>query len=62
MKIGDAGTDRDHFAGGFVAGDEWQAGRLVEAGAVIDVDEIEADGMLADADLAGSGRRTSTFS
>ena len=57
MEIGDAGSDRDHFARGFVAGDERQARRLVEAGAEIDVDEVEADGVLADADLARSGRR-----
>ena len=57
MKIGDAGPDRHNLAGGFIAGDERQPRRLVEAGAVIDVDEVQADGMLADANLAGSGRR-----
>ena len=57
MKIGHAGPDRHHLAGGFVAGDERQSRRLVEAGAIVHVDEIEADGMLADAHLAGSRRR-----
>jgi hypothetical protein len=57
MKIGHAGPDRHHLAGGFIAGDERQSRRLVEPGAVVDVDEVEADGMLADTDLAGSGGR-----
>ena len=56
MEIGHARPDRHNLAGGFVAGDERQPRRLVEAGAIIDVDEIQADGMLADANLAGSGR------
>ena len=56
MEVDDAGTDRDDLARGLVARDERQTRRLVEPGAVIDVDEIEADGMLADTDLAGSGR------
>ena len=56
MKIGHAGPDRQNLAGGFVAGDERQSRRLVEAGAVIHVDEIQADGVLADANLAGSRR------
>ena len=56
VKIGHAGPNCDNLAGGFVAGDERQPRRLVEAGAVIDVDEIQADGMLADVHLAGSRR------
>ena len=57
VEIRDAGPDGNHFAGGLVAGNERQAWRLVEPGAEIDVDEIEADGVLADAHLARSGRR-----
>ena len=51
------GPTAHDLAGGFVAGDERQPRRLVEAGAEIDVDEIQADGVLADANLAGSRRR-----
>src|SRR6185369_7324479 len=57
MEIGDARADGHDLAGGFVAGDERQPRRLVEAGAEVDVDEIHADGMLAKADLARSRRR-----
>src|SRR5205814_9667863 len=57
VKVGDAGTDGHDLAGGFVSGDERQPRRLVEAGAEIDVDEIQADGMLTEADLARSRRR-----
>ena len=60
VKIGDARADGHDLAGGFVAGDERQPRRLVEAGAEIDVDEIHADGMLADADSPGPGAGTST--
>ena len=52
MKIGHARSDRQHLAGRFVAGDEWKGRRLVEAGAVIDVNEIQPHGSLADAYLA----------
>ena len=63
MKIGHAGPDRQNLAGGFIAGDERQSRRLVEAGAIIHVDEVQADGMLADANLAdGPGAGTSTAS
>ena len=55
MKIGDTGTYRQHVASGFIARDERQPRRLVETGAVIHVDEIQADGVLADANLARSG-------
>ena len=57
VKIGDARADGHDLAGGLVAGDERQPRRLVEAGAEVDVDEIQADGMLTDADLARSRRR-----
>src|SRR4051812_10981495 len=57
MKIGHARTDGRDFPRSFIADNEWQSRRLVEAGAIIDVDKIEADGMLADADFTGSGRR-----
>ena len=56
VKIGHAGPDRQDLAGGFIAGDERQPRRLVETGAIVHVDEVQADGMLADANLAGSRR------
>ena len=57
VEIGDARPDRDDFAGRFIAGDERQPRRLVQTGAVIDVDEIQADSVLADTDFARSRRR-----
>src|SRR6516165_4806398 len=53
VEMRHAGAYRDYLAGRFVAGDERQPGRLVEAGAIVDIDEIQPDGVLADADLAG---------
>ncbi len=55
MEIGDARSDGHDLAGGLVAGNERQAWRLVEPGAEIDVDEVEADGVLAYPHLARSG-------
>src|SRR4029077_2978953 len=55
VKIGDTGSYRDNFARSFIAGNERQAWRLVETGAEIDVDEVEAYGMLADSNLARRG-------
>ncbi len=46
----------DH-AGGFRPRREGQLGALVDAGAVVDVDEIDADGGVAQAHLAGGGLR-----
>src|SRR5258708_8130699 len=57
MEIGNAGTDRENFTGRLIAGDEWHRRRLVQAGAVVNVDEVQADGMLPNPDLSGSGRR-----
>src|SRR5258708_37353290 len=57
MEIGDARADRQHLARSLVAGDERQARRLVKAGTVVHVDEIEADSVLADAYLARPRRR-----
>src|SRR5579863_2521846 len=54
VKIRHAGTNRQNLAGGLVACDEWELWRLVEAGAVINVDKIQADSVLADANLAGT--------
>ena len=56
MKISHARSDRYYLARRFITGDEWQAGRLVESGAIIHVDEVETHGMLADANLAGPRR------
>ncbi len=56
MKIGYPGANRQDLAGSLIAGDERQAWRFVEAGAVVDVDEVQADGVLADANLAGPRR------
>ena len=53
LEIGDAGSDRDHFAGRLIAGDERQADRgRIHAHAKIGVDEIDAAGVLLDPDLA----------
>ncbi len=51
----DFGSHRDDVARGLVAEDEGQRVR-VDALALIDVDEVEADGTLPDPDLAGGGR------
>src|SRR2546430_12144013 len=62
MEIRHSRRDRDDLARRLVAGDEWQSRRLVQAGAEIDVDEVEPDGMLANADLAGArGRHVHAF-
>ena len=55
MKAGHARTDVDDIARGFVAGDERQRRRLVEAGAEVGVDEVQAAGALADVHLALAG-------
>ena len=48
--------DFDHLAGSFAARNQRQAvRRRVEAAAVIDVEEIEADRRVADQHLAGAG-------
>src|ERR1700756_5030681 len=57
MEMRHAGANRDHLARGFIASYERKSRRLVEAGSVVDIDEVQPDGMLADADLAGSWRR-----
>ena len=58
LEIGDAGADGDHFAGALVAGDERHADRRgIRAHAEIGVDEIDADRVLLDLDLALSRRR-----
>src|SRR4029079_1062068 len=57
VEIGDARAHGHDLPGRLVACDERQPRRLVEAGAEVDGDEIHADGMLADADLARSRRR-----
>ncbi len=56
MKIGHPRANRQDLAGRLIAGDEGQSRRLVKAVAVIHIDKIQADGMLADADLAGTRR------
>src|SRR6202789_2704120 len=55
MEIRYAGADRENLAGGCVAGDDRHPGRLVEAGTIIDIDEVQSDGVLADTHLAGAG-------
>jgi len=62
MEMGDSRPDRDDLAGRLIAGYERQPRRLVEPVAEIDVDEVEPDGVLADADLARSGAGRSTAS
>jgi hypothetical protein len=52
MEAGHARANLDHVAGGFIAGDKGERRRLVEAGAEIHVDEIDAARPLADANLA----------
>ena len=51
-EIGDALTERIDHARALLAEGEGERGRLVSAGAEIDVDEVDTDGGLADADLA----------
>ena len=58
LEFAHAGADLHDLAGGFIAGDERQATRRrVEAHAEVHVDEIDAAGVLLDADLAGARRR-----
>src|SRR5271170_2846866 len=52
--MGHAGADRQNLAGGFIARDERQFRGFVESGAIIDIDEVETDRMLADTHLAGT--------
>ncbi len=62
LEFADAGADLDHFTGGFIAGNERQAaGRRIEAGAKVCVDEIDADRVLLDAQLARTGRGNFDF-
>ena len=52
--MGHAGADRLDHAGALHA--QRQRQRIgVQAGALVDVDEVDADGMVADAHLAGAG-------
>jgi hypothetical protein len=48
-------SDGDDRAGPFAAGDKGKVGRLVEADAVINVDEIQPDRLMPDAGLARPG-------
>ena len=58
LEFAHARADLHDLAGGFIAGDERQAARRrVEAHAEVHVDEIDAAGVLLDADLAGARRR-----
>src|SRR5690348_2174276 len=57
VKMCYARADCCHFTRGFVASDERQAERIVKPCAIIDIDEIQSDRMLADAYLARSRRR-----
>ena len=57
LEILDALADRDDFARAFVAGREGPRRRRIEAGAIIDVEIIDADGAMAHARFAGPGRR-----
>ncbi len=58
LEVADAGTDGDDLAGSLVSGDEGQADRRrIHAHAEIGVDEIDAAGVLLDADLALPRRR-----
>ena len=52
LEFLDPQPDLDDFARGLAAGREWQARRRIEPIAEIDVDEVDADGVLAKADLA----------
>jgi hypothetical protein len=52
-EIGDAVADRFDRAGALHARDEGQ-GHRIEPGAVIDIDEIQPDGAMAQPDLAGA--------
>jgi hypothetical protein len=53
----DGRSDLDHFARALVAGRKRQPRRRVQAAALIDVDEIDPDRMLAQPDLALGRRR-----
>ena len=58
FEVGHAGADGDHLAGALVAGDERHADRRgIAAHAEIGVDEVHANRMLLDLDLARSRRR-----
>ena len=56
LDLADPGADRRHHPGAFEADARLQRQR-VEAGAMVDVDEIEPDCMLLDGRLAGGRRR-----
>ena len=55
LQVAHALADRGDDAGPFHARDEGKRRLWVEAGAVIDVDEVEPDRRLLDLDLAGAG-------
>src|SRR5690606_5501467 len=54
-ETGYVGAERCDHTRPFIAADEWQ-GHGIKAGALIGVDEIEADGGVPDARLTGPGR------
>jgi hypothetical protein len=54
-EVSDALADREDLAGPLLAGGEGQVWRRKGAGAQVDIDEVDADRPVADADLAGSG-------
>ena len=56
LEIGDALPDGDHVARAFHADDGRKRRQRIEPRAIVDVDEIHADGALADQHLAGAGR------
>lgn len=57
-EIADARTDGNHGPCGLAAGNERQsARRLVEAGAIVDIDEVERDRRMADLHLSRRRRR-----
>ncbi len=57
LEILDALADGDDLAGPFVAGREGPRRRRIEAGAIIDVEIIDADRVMAHARFPGPGRR-----
>ena len=56
LEVFDALAELDHFAGGLIAGRERSGDRIV-AVAEINVDEIDADRMIADENFAAPRRR-----
>ena len=55
FHVGDARANRDHGAGAFHADGQRHVRGLVEAGAEIDVDIVQADGLVLDQRLSGTG-------